>query len=204
MGHPMYGEIPGVPKDTFYISKRVGEVEVFVRFSGADNGGEKKESSLFILIKNQSADTDIVVKPTISFIDSNGQVLQVMDYQALVNSLRSAANQSASGGSFFAFGNTQFVSAAVGGYAIGSIINEISSSSRRARASKFATLIEKHWVKSEYKIPPSSYVSGLVMLNGLPELPIKIRVTIGEKTYIFNTVDSYAIAAQNYEESKKN
>jgi hypothetical protein len=84
------------------------------------------------------------------------------------------------------------------GYAIGSIFSELNASSKREKMSKMALVIEKYWLKDEYRIPPSAYVVAYVLLTGLPRLPLTARITVGEEVFTFKSVSSEAEAEANY------
>lgn len=198
MPHPLYGEAPEVQKNTYYSVQRNEQFQVALRISAKSNMFNKG-TAVTLLIKNLSADKTITIKPLMDFIDSTEQVRPVMNMKQILGMLNSEATQKVEQGSFFAYGDPKFVSSAMTGYAIGSIIKSLASSSRSGSASKTAQMIETHWIKDEYRIPPLAQVGAIVLLNGIPQLPLTTRITIDDQIFSFQTVKTESEAEKNLE-----
>jgi hypothetical protein len=195
--HPLFGDHPGAAKEARFSVQENAQVSVYHRAIGVD-GGTTKVTTVIFAVTNLSSTETITIKPTLDLIDAAGQVLRVMDYRALHDAAVAASGQgNRQQSSFFAFGNQQFVTSAMGGYAVGSIISELASSSRREKASRMALTVEKHWLRDEYRIPPLAYVDAMVALTGLPRLPLTSRITIGDQVFVFSSVSSESEAESN-------
>jgi hypothetical protein len=149
--HPLFGDHPAATKEAHFSVQENAQVVVHHRATGAQPVSGTAVTQVMFTVRNLSQTEAITIKPTLDLVDAAGQVLRVMDYKALHSAAVAASGQgNRQQSSFFAFGNQQFVTGAIGGYAIGSIINELASSSKRELASKVAQLVEKHWLRDEY------------------------------------------------------
>lgn len=203
MPHPLYGTgLPVESKDAYYAIKENNGLKVFFRMNAATKGNESK-TTFMVLFKNLDSHNPVTIKPVIDVIDGNGQVRHVEDYKGLLAIAKAASNTRSQGGSFFAYGDQKFVTSAVTGYAVGSVLSEMVASSQRGYASKIVQVIEQHWIKDEYRIPPQSYVDGIALLNGMPLLPTKVRITIGDKLFVFDSVANLGEAESNYKAMQK-
>jgi len=201
--HPLHGTgMPVENKDVYYAIKEDIGLKVYFRMNSATRGNESK-TTYMVLFKNLDPNNSVTIKPVIDVIDGNGQVRHVEDYKGLLNMAKTASNAQNQGGSFFAYGNQAFVTSAVAGYAVGSVIGEMVASSQRGYASKVVQVIEQHWIKDEYRIPPNSFVDGIALLNGIPLLPTKVRITVGDKVFVFDSVATLGEAESNYKAMQK-
>lgn len=198
MPHPLYGEAPDVQKNTYYTIQRNEQFLVALRISAKSNMFNKGTAAT-LLIKNLSPDKTVTIKPLMDFIDSTDQVRPVMNMKQILSMLNSEATQKVEQGSFFAYGDPKFVSNAMTGYAIGSIIKGLASSSRSGNAHKTAQMIETHWLKDEYRIPPLTQVGAIVLLNGIPQLPLTTRITIDDQVFSFKSIQTESEAEKNLE-----
>lgn len=194
--HPLYGEIPNVGKVEEFSSIRKGAIEVFMRITGGTKGSQTTTSIVF-MVKNHDADRTINVRPILDFVDGNGQVLTVMDLPKLLEAAK-ASSGSGSSSSFFVYGNRKFVNEAMGAYAVGSIISSMIRSSNNEKMSKMTQLIDGHWLKPEYRIPPLARIDGIAILNGMPQLPLTARISIGSDVFAFHSAETMNQAESNY------
>lgn len=204
MPHPLYGVLPSVEsKDAHYSVKVDKNLKVFLRLT-AGTTDDKSGTNFIVLFKNLDPYNSIAIKPVIDVIDGNGQVRHIEDYKGLLKIAKEVSNVRSQSSSFFAYGNQSYVTSAAAGYAVGSVLSEMIASSNRSKASKIVQVIEQHWIKDEYTIPPQSFVDGIALLNGIPPLPIKIRITIGDKVFIFDSVLTLGEGQLNYNITHKN
>jgi hypothetical protein len=194
--HPLYGELPNVERNENFASIKKGSIEVFMRITGGTSG-DKATSGVVFMIKNHDSERTINVRPILDFVDGTGQVLTVMDLPKLLEAAKTS-NGSGSSGSFFVYGNRKFVNDAMGAYAVGSIISSMIRSSNREKASKMTLLVDGHWLKPEYRIPPQARIDGIAILNGLPQLPLTARITIGSEVFAFHSAETMGHAETNY------
>lgn len=200
MPHPLSGELPNVEKQEPFASIKNGSIEVFMRITGGVNGSQTTTSVVF-MIKNSNAERAIEVKPVLDFIDGTGQVLTVMDLPKLMEAAK-ASTGSGSSGSFFVYGSRRFVHDAMGAYAVGSIISSMVRSANAQKMSKMSQMIDAHWLKPEYRVPPLARVDGIAILNGSPQLPLTVRLTIGRDVFSFRSVETVGQAESNYNQRK--
>jgi len=74
-----------------------------------------------------------------------------------------------------------------------------------AKVSRAAELIERFWLRDEYRIPPHAQLTGFVALVGRPRLPLIARVTVEQKTFSFRSVATEEQAMANVDlEAKVN
>lgn len=196
--HPLYGEAPDVQKNTFYSVQKNEDYLVALRITSKSNFFNKG-TAVTLLIKNLHSDKTATIKPQVSFIDKFDQVKPVMNMNQILGNLNLEAAKKSESSSFFAYGDPKFVSNAMAGYAIGSIINSIATGAKSGKANKTAQMIQTHWLKEEYRIPPLAQVGAIVLLNGIPELPLITKVTIGDQVFSFESIPTETEAEKNLE-----
>lgn len=191
--HPLYGHpmAPEALAQALFAQQQEGDVEVSVRSSGGERSGRQFVVLVF-WFKNVNPTSVVSIRPQVDVMDGTGRVMQVHDIGKLVAAARAGKLNSASSSSFFyARGSRQFVDSAMTGYAIGSVLSQAVANSQNQKARQALEFFETHWLKDEYRLPPGAKTGAVVRLNGLPELPLTVRVTIADRVYSFKTVNSY-------------
>jgi hypothetical protein len=189
--HPLAGEkLPGtppVPAQALFSQQSDGNLEVSLGIIGTQSG-ERKEVGLLLWIKNLSA-APVTVRPVVQVADSTGRVIPILDMRRLMEAARSAR---ASGfwpsQSFFAAGN---VNSPIAGYAISPVLQVAMGVSRNQQAEQAMRVWDTHWLKDEYRIPPLGKADAVASLNGFPALPMTVRVTVGARVFIFDSVRTF-------------
>ncbi len=83
------------------------------------------------------------------------------------------------------------VNSPIAGYAISPVLQVAMGVSRNQQAEQAMRVWDTHWLKDEYRIPPLGKVDAVASLNGFPALPMTVRVTVGARVFIFDSVRTF-------------
>lgn len=176
-----------------------GDLRVGVRMVSMESGSEKSLKAT-IFFRNNSFSTKQIA-PRLEIIDANGMVVQVLDLTSLREMAARASRQQFYGGQFFVpiAGTPRSIAENFLSFAVNNLIAGASHQHNTKQAQKITDTIDRWWIKSSYTLSPGTWQAAFVWSNYLPQLPMKLKLTVDGETFTFSTVKSLDEAERNNE-----